>query len=214
MVPNAMYKHASTCSSRPMLFCNHDIKTLPTKMFSLDTKNKKNSKPVHRTYTRNMAPNAMYKHRSKFSGRRILRLSDGSPACPDSETIMIPAPVGNDAALRNVCWCAPVPETCAESGSNRSAPTTTAVSRRLDETPEMAMPVRREKPRTQMDGRTAARLPRITECLRGQIDTCHSQKHRDSNTLERRGLEKVCTQMEGRTAARPRDDRGVPARRK
>ncbi|GAQ89867.1 hypothetical protein KFL_005700090 [Klebsormidium nitens] len=58
-----------------------------------------------------------------------------------------------------------------ELGSNRRAPTTIAVSRRLDETPEMAMPVRREKPRTQMDGRTAARLPRITECLQGETDT-------------------------------------------
>lgn len=108
----------------------------------------------------------------------MLRLRDGSPAWPDSDTIMIPAPVGNVAALTNLCECAPGPDTWADEGSNTRAPTTTAVSRRLDETPEMAIPLSLEKPRTQMEGRTAKRLPTMTECL--QNDNCQQEIGRGS----------------------------------
>lgn len=125
-----------------------------------------------------MVPNAVYRHRSKCSGCFMLRLRDGSPAWPDSDTIMIPAPVGNVAALTNLCECAPGPDTWADEGSNTRAPTTTAVSRRLDETPEMAIPLSLEKPRTQMEGRTAKRLPTMTECL--QNDNCQQEIGRGS----------------------------------
>ena len=66
----------------------------------------------------------------------------------------------------------------------------------------MAMPVRREKPRTQMEGRTAARLPRITECLRGTSDTYQVWAGQDALCLERWEFDKMCLQEKGRTAAR------------